>query len=75
MALGDLLAGSFNGQVYVQPLTSGVREINLPSTTTALSNGHIDMPRIRWRPYIATGMASTTTSSASSTVEVVTHFI
>jgi len=45
----------YEDQLYIQPSVQMMREMEA-AATDALQQGSIDMPRVRWNPYIITGL-------------------
>jgi len=45
----------YEDQLYIQPSVQMMREVEA-AVTDAIQQGTVDMPRVRWSPYIITGL-------------------
>jgi len=57
MILSDDCAGLYEDQLYIQPSVQMLREVEA-AVSDAIKQGNIDMPRVRWNPYIITGLTA-----------------
>ena len=49
--------GMYEDQLYIQPSVQMTMEV-AAAATDAVQQGRVDMPRVRWNPYIITGICS-----------------
>jgi len=47
----------YEDQLYIQPSVHMMREVEA-AASDAIEQGSIDMPRVRWNPYIITGFCT-----------------
>jgi len=47
----------YEDQLYIQPSVQMMREVE-SATSDAIKQRSVDMPRVRWNPYIITGLYS-----------------
>jgi len=52
----------YEDQLYIQPSVQMMMEVEA-AATGAVQQGSFDMPRVRWNPYIITGICSLLTST------------
>ena len=45
----------YEDQLYIQPSVQMMMEVEA-AATDAVQHGSVDMPRVRWNPYIITGI-------------------
>lgn len=57
-----LYIGMYEDQLYIQPSVQMMMEVGA-AATDAVQQGRVDMPRVRWNPYIITALSRTPAAS------------
>jgi len=52
-----IVIGMYEDQLYIQPSVQMMREVEA-AACDAIQQGSVDMPRVRWNPYIMTGLST-----------------
>lgn len=62
--------GVHENQLYIQPSVHMMRKVEAIATD-ALQQGSVDMPRVRWNPYIITGLSAVLCNKRSYDIQYI----